>query len=256
MVNSSTRSNVLVFVEPFEGFTKKVLEKELMQISDNSTVVIFTTVPHHIASLSYYHSVTGVVIDFNSNCINFWAVINEKIVSQHPFDQIYHGVDSPYNQNLFHLLFAPKNEIMALNYAQVQNFWKEKIESLHLSNLPLLVASKFKSLLEPLTTEQQKQVSSCVVVTGSFVREALIDEIEKNISLLIKPKLFTVNFPKNKDLSPLVNPSDCHVLGALNWYERTKLSYIKNNDLSGFFAKHHCTEGGSPLDVENILKNN
>ena len=158
----------MVLIEPCEDFLKKTQSNEIKEILISSNMVACMIVPHYIASLSYYQSVNGMVIDLNSRSLNIWAVENERVISQLPFDKYEHGIDPPLDLNFSSKLSNKENKVNMDYYLKVGNYWMERMKNIHLSHLPSFIKSKLIEVLESLTTQQMQRVLSCIVISFFF----------------------------------------------------------------------------------------
>ena len=191
----------------------------------------YIVVPHCIAALSCYHSINGIVIDFNTTHFNIWVVLDQKIVAELPFDQNQHGIDSSCNYSLYNLNKQLQNRNLDENFMKKKDlFWEEKKNSLHLSFLPTFIVQKLMEVVKDLSTEELKLAMNSIVVTGSFVTNQFLLELEKQISSNLNSPNFPFRVLKEYQISEKIcvphNPIFCSTIGALNYYGFTFFFYI------------------------------
>lgn len=236
---------VLVFVEPVEGFGEKFLKSELLSIAKRIGDICFMIVPHSIATLAFFNSTSGLVVDFNSRAINIFAVINEKVVSQLPFDMFEHAFESPPSLWIDHLESLEKD-----THQKFTGFWEHKISTIKDSHLPTFVSKKISDVIQNLSTEQQKLVLECVVFTGKLAVRDLVESVEeemkKKIDTNVTPfKVRRSGMTDSAKISEIesnesgeYDPSNVAVVGASLWYDRQVIQCRKNRDFKEFSKKH------------------
>ena len=198
----------------------------------------------------------GLVIDFNSRTFNAWAVVNEQVVAELPFDLYEHGIETPSTLNLFCAFGEQKRQNS--DYMKCLNqFWEQKKQSFsskNSQNFFSFVANKIVEILEPLSSLQVKSILSSIVVTGGFVTQPFLEQLEREISNLIDLDFFAVNVIKKKfKFGDNVHENDCHLAGALVWYEKKILEFQSHKDPE-LFCRNIVWVNHSPQKKQKIYE--